>query len=52
VFGGAPVSGAIPAFHGLNGDAIPNFDFSAYQWFSQWRFGAIGHFAVAGNIQL
>src|SRR5436309_13346039 len=47
-----PIRSTIPSFHGLNGDAIPDFDSSAPERPPQWRFGAARDFAVAWNFQL
>jgi len=32
---GIPIRSAIPSFHGVNGDAISDLNFSAHQWLSQ-----------------
>src|SRR5882724_1650076 len=47
---GIPIRSAIPSFHGVNGDAIADFNFSAHQRLSQRRSGAAHDFAVAWNI--
>src|SRR5690349_25003775 len=50
-FGGLAVGSSIPALHGLDGDAIADFEPAGLQWLAQGRVGGVEKFLIAGDVQ-